>query len=238
MPYASAWIAERWIECLPALRAWRPGAAWRPRIDLHGAERIEAALRGGHGAVLWVPLFRYSTWVTKVALFDAGYRVSHVSNAGHGLGATPLHLRWLNQLRTRKEEAHLRERLIISGTATSAMRTASHRLAENGLVSITLLPVATGSVAAPFFDRSFAVPLGPPRLSRLAHAPILPVFSTRHRSGRFAVTVEDDLLANGATTEEAARRMVELLEQYCRRFPGQYTGWLGDPPVSRTPPQP
>lgn len=48
-------------ERLEILRAHRPGG-WRPRLEIHGREHLDAARAAGHGAVLWCHRFRTPTW--------------------------------------------------------------------------------------------------------------------------------------------------------------------------------
>ncbi|MFN0094928.1 MAG: hypothetical protein ACKVVT_09135 [Dehalococcoidia bacterium] len=219
--------ADRRLEHLPSLRAYRPGG-WRPPIDAAGLEHLDNALREGRGAVLWVPMFHCSTWVAKDALHRRGYQVSHLSNAGHGLGQGWPYKRWFNRLRTRQEERNLRERVTFSGSPVNAVRAIRKRLDHGGLVSITLRQSATTVVTLPFYDRTFSVPLGPIRIAAGARAPLLALMAVRKPDGRYAVTVEPDLLTapggSRRSPEEAAAALVALLTDYCSRYPGQLGG--------------
>jgi hypothetical protein len=107
-------------ERLEILRAYRPGG-WRPRLALEGREHLDAALAAGRGAVLWTSPFSYADLVTKMALHDAGYAVSHLSAFSRGFSPNScwswtrsrFGMKVLSPLRTRIEDRYLRERVVI-----------------------------------------------------------------------------------------------------------------------------
>lgn len=58
---------------------------WRPRFQITGREHLDDALAEGRGAVIWVAHFAFASLFTKMALSDAGYKVSHISRPEHGV---------------------------------------------------------------------------------------------------------------------------------------------------------
>ena len=116
---------HRYVARMQGFREYRPGG-WRPEIQVVGAEYIEAALAQGHGVLLWVAGFAYRDLVTKKALHEAGYRVSHLSRSGHNISSTRFGIRALNPIWTRIEDRFLAERVLIRdddpGSALAVLR--------------------------------------------------------------------------------------------------------------------
>jgi lauroyl/myristoyl acyltransferase len=101
----------RYEVAFQCLRHSRPGG-WRPTIELHGREHLDEALRRGRGCVLWVAHFVFAPNVAKLALHDAGFKVSHLSRPDHGFSSTRFGIRYLNPVRSRYEDALLAERIV------------------------------------------------------------------------------------------------------------------------------
>jgi lauroyl/myristoyl acyltransferase len=219
------WRTQDWLERLPALRDYRPGG-WRPGIRLEGREHVEAALAAGNGAVLWVTSFQYSTMVAKVAFKRAGLLATQLSRPQHGFSGTTFGIRHLNPIRTRREDRYLAGRVVIDkGSEIAAMRKLRRLLVENRLVIITVAREASQRTSVPFFQGTIEIPTAPIGLAASTGAALLPVFCVRHPRGRFVVHIEAPLPARQREPEPAARAYAGLLEEYCRLWPGQWTGW-------------
>jgi lauroyl/myristoyl acyltransferase len=77
-------------------------------------------------------------------------------------------------------------------------------------------------------DRVFFT--GMASLSRVAGAPILPLFCVQEANGTVAVIIEPPILEDACLDRERAAeicidRYVALLEFYVRKHPEQYSGW-------------
>jgi hypothetical protein len=123
--------------------SWKP-RGWRADIHLEGRGHLDDALAAGRGAILWVAPFVFASLVAKRALHEAGFRVHHLSSAGHGLSSTRLGLAVLNPIRSRIEDRYIAERITIplDGAVASAKQAISCCLEANAVVSITLVPRA------------------------------------------------------------------------------------------------
>ncbi len=228
--------AGEYEERLQLLREYRPGG-WRPVIRLTGREHIEAALARGHGAVLWISQFAFSSLVAKMALHQAGFSVSHLSRAEHGPSATRFGMRFLNPIVTHIENRYLGERVVIGPEgAGRAMKELSQRLRFNGIVSISAMvdpqarTQARKSIQVPFLHGSISLSTGPATFALKAGAPLLPVFAIRTAAGEFEVDIGRPLdverQPDGKSPHVAAlQQYAETLEAYVLRFPHLWPNW-------------
>jgi lauroyl/myristoyl acyltransferase len=201
---------------LQVLREHRPGG-WNPRVRLLGRERIDMALEAGRGAILWICPQLFAGLVTKMALHDAGYPVSHLSLFSHGFSQTRFGIRVLNPLQIRVDERYLHERIVLRGDGSLGYtRKLERLLRRNELLSITLLPRAHARLALPFLGRKVQLPTGPASLSLLTGAALLPVFALRRGAREFETIVEPALeVAPGVSSAAAVE---SLLAQQARRM--------------------
>jgi len=216
-------------ESVQVLRSYLPGG-WRPHLRVNGREHIDAGLARGHGVILWVGLFVSSNIVTKMALADAGYRVTHLSRPSHPFSGSRFGVRLLNPVQRRVEDRHLEERLLFTGrTGVGALRSLHERLRENRVVSITVGDIAQNVVELPILGGRVSLAVGPLQLASTTAAALLPVFSVRTAPDAYAVNVESPLaLAAGerrAAFQAALETYVQVLESYVRRYPDQWFGW-------------
>jgi hypothetical protein len=227
-----AWLAEFWVERMPALRSYRPGG-WRPPTAIVGRELLDGALADGGGAIVWVAPFRYHSLTAKRALGMAGYEVTHLSQSSHGFGRHPWAVRWLNRLRTNPEDRYLRERASWGGDnaaartsgAAVAMLHLRRVLKGGGIVSITMSRFGSRTVPLVFHDRSMPVAMGAIELASATHAPLLPVFPVRRANGRIVLYVEKALpvpeRGSGMGPAETLGELGRLFERYTSEYPGQ-----------------
>jgi lauroyl/myristoyl acyltransferase len=220
-------VATGHLSRLYGLRQYRPWHA-RAHVDVDGLTHLSRATRAGTGAVLWVAASTFGSLVTKMGLHGAGFAVSHLSRPEHGFGASGFAIRQLNPCWTRIERRFLRERIVMEpGAEAGALRRLRRRLAENGLVSITVGDEGVRTVEVPLLGIPWRVATGPVSLAAAHGAPLLPVFAFRDDRGRFRVVVEEPLaIAADATREQrelsAAREYAARLEPWVLRYPGQW----------------
>ena len=223
---AAVYFEER----LQVLASYRPGG-WRPSIKLSGIRHLETALSSGNGAILWVSAFASSDLIAKMALSDAGHRVSHLSRPPHGFSESVFGIRFLNPIRTRIEDRYLAERVTLTDeSAIGALRVLRRRLQGNQVVSITVGNEGEQTVAVPFLRGKISVATGPATLARAAGAPLLPVFTIRLGTGSYAVQIgepihvpeSDDRAASAAA---AVEELAMSLSEHVARHPALWNGW-------------
>lgn len=202
--------------------------SWRPAISVSGLERIEHALAERRGAILWVAPFVFTHLVTKMALNQAGVKVSHLSRTVHGFSQTRFGVRVLNPIWTKVEECYLAERLVMSPDQSVAiLRQLIERVRQNRVISITVGPEGRQCMA-PFFAGALPIADGAPSIALKTGAPLLPVFSVRTAPGSFTTTIEAPLEVGGEKNDrvqELVTKCGRLIESYALRFPDQCRAW-------------
>lgn len=230
MTPAQCWrgqLANNYLAWMLLLRCARRGG-WRPAVRLEGAAQIEAALTRGRGGILWVAPFAFSDLLTKLALHQAGYAVSHLSRDSHGFSTTRFGRRLLNPLQTRVERRYVAERLVMTdGRSVGPLRALAARLEHNRLVSITLAATGRRTRRVPFLGGSIEVATGALALAWQTGAPLLPAFTWREAAGGFVTRIETPIAADRALGRDAAMdRMLAsylpLLEAAVLRSPDQF----------------
>ena len=229
-------LAALYEQRLQLIREYRPGG-WRPVIRLTGRENIEAALARGHGAVLWISEFVFSSLVTKIALHQAGFSVSHLSRPEHGPSPTRFGRRFLNPTVIHIENRYLGERVVIGPEgAGRAMKELGQRLRFNGIVSILAMvdaqarTQARNSIQVPFLNGSISLSTGPANFALKAGAPLLPVFAIRTAAGEFEVDIGRPLDVEGQPDGKSPRvtalqQYAGMLKAYVLRFPHLWPNW-------------
>jgi hypothetical protein len=208
-----------------------PWQFWKPDIRLNGTGHLDAALKHGHGAILWVTESVFSTLIVKMALHEAGYQASQLSRPGHGFSQSGFGVRFLNPLWTRVEDRFIAERVLIMGgieaSAANEVRILRERLAANHVVIITVSPAAHKFAEVPFLYGRLNVPTGPIRLAMASGADLLPVFAFTKDSGEFEVSIQEPLNPTDEQNdnESIAAAYAKRLESFVREHPDQWTGW-------------
>jgi lauroyl/myristoyl acyltransferase len=217
---------------LQILRELRPGASWKPDVLLRGEENLSDAMSNGQGVILWVNNFADSRLFAKMAIYRAGYPISHLSRPTHGFLPTGFAVRVLNPFWARAENHYLKERIVIRSEDTRpAMTKLRQRLNEHGVVSITVGPWARKLIATPFLAGYINLPPGPIRLAQSTGAVLLPVFTVRGSNRVVEVHVTPPLMnANDEgdvelDIESILRKMATRLERYVIRYPHLWRGW-------------
>jgi lauroyl/myristoyl acyltransferase len=216
---------------LQDLRDWRPGG-WSPQMRVEGEEHLQAALKGGKGAILWLAPFVFNSGPTKIALHQKGYRVSHLSSPKHGVSETRFGIKYLNRIRCIPEDRYLVDRIVFDRHApTTAMRRMLRALKAGDVVSIVAASTeGYEMIQVPVFGGRLPVAVGAPRLAGLTGAPLLPAFTVRDPKLGWRIAIEPPIaLAAGASSEErciaAATEFLRRSEPWVRQFPGQWRAW-------------
>lgn len=227
----TCYLAKNHLARVQCMRCHAPGG-WSPRLRLEGREHIERALAAGKGAVLWVAPMASRDLITKMALHQAGYPVSHLSRFDHGFSTSLWGARLFNPLWTRIEERFLAERLVMSATNhVSPLRLLIKRLHDNRLVSMTANHEGRKYPhTPPFLSGTIQLAGGAPSLSVKTGAALLPVFTVREPDGTFVTKIKPALVpATGGNPAQEIDSLivqyVQLLESHTLQFPCDYQGW-------------
>jgi lauroyl/myristoyl acyltransferase len=214
------------------LRAWRPGERFSSQVVLEGEDHLIEALKIGKGAVLWVSPTVFYSLPTKRALYDKGYRVSHLSSPVHGYSETQFGVDYLNRVRCVPEDRYLAQRIVFDSEApTTAMRRMMRTLKAGEVVSIVAANTeGYEMVDGPIFGGRLPVAVGAPRLAALAGAPLLPTFVVRDSELGFRVAIEtpiplDPNQSADQRTVAAATEYLRRSEAWIRRYPEQWRAW-------------
>jgi lauroyl/myristoyl acyltransferase len=210
---------------------WRKD--WRPQLEISGREYLDEALSKGKGAVLWVAHFAFASLFTKMALFQAGYRISHISRPEHGVSKSRFGIRYLNWFRCKAENRYLKLRIVHSRHHPQLTKEAAlAALSRNEVLSITVgawegRHLATGEL----FGSHYTVSTGAPGLAFLGGATLLPVFTTRDgRTGHYEVAVGAPLGKSSRSSREefvcaSTGKLLAQHEVAIRKAPEQWRGW-------------
>ena len=222
--------AEGIIGFLQVLKCRRPGH-WHPRVALVNSEHVDAALRAGRGALLWVAHGFHGHLGAKVGFARAGLAVSHLSRATHGISESRFGTRVLNPIQAIVEDRYLGERILIRSQGKAPLDLLARRLRANGVVSITAQRGSGRTVEVPFLDGGLRLAGGAPALAHKTGAALLPVFAFRNQAGVVEVVVESPIGVDGGLPHEqavdrAVRDYVRTLEPDVLRYPGQWLGWV------------
>jgi hypothetical protein len=223
--------AEDYLEDFEAVREILRGG-WNPPLTIFGREALDAALRRGAGAVLWVSQHAHYDLVPKKALSSAGYALNQLSTPSHPFSATRFGGVFLNPVRLRAINRYLDRRvLVVYGRARPAIDALRQILSENGIVLIVAAGTGNRSVEIPFLGGTIDLAVGAPRLAHDSGAALIPVFTLPDGSGGYRIELGSDLNTREERgTEHAVRAMAEhyvrLLEPVVRANPAAWQGWF------------
>ncbi len=209
------------------MRCYHP-RGWPAIPRLEGRAELDHALEQGRGGILWVSQFAFSDLVTKRALHQAGYAVSHLSRDTHGFSETRFGRRWLNPIKTGVERRYVAERLVMTDVNPLApLRDLTLRLKQNRLVSITVAPTGQTTRLLDLLDGRIRVATGALALAWQTGAPLVPVFTLRESDGALVTRIEPALPPDRRLTRAAGIAAMltaygRLLETYVLRSPEQF----------------
>ncbi len=208
----SAYVEEMALHSRLAQRS-----SWRPRLEIEGAGQLEDAIARG-GVVLWILPQRFATLLTRLAAYDAGWPLCHLSHWAHGPSTTAFGQAFLTK-RQRRIEDRLSDRVTIGPEgAVAALRELSRRLHGGSLVSFR--GIATGSQPKryPWLGGYLDLALGAPAMAIRHEAPLFLVSVGRIPGGfRIAFSPLRDAAELGA--EECGARFSEAYERVVRAEP-------------------
>ena len=206
-----------------------PWHSWNPPIMLNGEANLIQGLENGSGVILWVTESSFSTLIVKMALSRAKYRISQLSRPAHGFGlAFSFGRQFVNPIWVRVEDRFIAERVLISGeTAADALAVLRSRLRQNGIVAITLAPLAHKFVGAPFLGKQLQLPTGPIQLAATTGAVLMPVFAWTTQTGEFVVLIDKPINGVGEASgvSDIAAEYAKRLELFVLAHPDQWCGW-------------
>lgn len=185
------------------------------RATLGDAAQFDAALQGGHGAVIVTG--HLGNWEAMGASLAArGYPL-------FGLVARQRNRRVDAQVRRMRESAGIRL-LYTDRGLMPVMRT----LRGNGFIAFPIdQDAGRDGIFVEFLGRQASAPLGPVRFARRAGCPMIPGFCVRQPNGSYLlempgpVWVRTDLPPEEAE-REALARLTALLEEVVHRYPEQW----------------
>ena len=227
---AACWrahLTHNYLAWMQLMRCYHP-RGWSAAARLEGRAELDQALGQGRGGILWVAQLAFSDLVTKRALHQAGYAVSHLSRDSHGFSETRFGRRWLNPIKTGIERRYVAERLVMTDEHSLApLRDLALRLRQNRLVSITVAPTGQRTGRVRFLDSSIRIATGALALAWQTGAPVLPVFTLRAPDGELVTRIEpaialDRRLARACAMDTMLAAYGRLLEAYALRSPDQF----------------
>jgi lauroyl/myristoyl acyltransferase len=225
------WAAQGREAKMQLLALHRPGHRWRPSIRWHGLEHLTTALERRSGAILWQSDFVFQSLIAKMAFHRANVPFSHLSRPEHGFSESPFGIRFFNPLCTRIEDRFIAERVrIVGNDGHAALGVLRSHLAANRIVSILVWNKARRTVDANFLAGKIRVATGPAYLSRISHAPLLPVFTTRADDGVYEVTIDRPLDVESRSDPlyaDTVQSYAKALEPHALAHPDQWNGWWG-----------
>ncbi len=215
---------------LQLLKCYRPGG-WAPTIRTVGLEHLEASLEKGSGVVLWMGNFTAYSLVGKMALHQAGHRVTHLSEPYHGFSITRFGVLFLNPVCTCIENRYIADRILISDHRPEDMKhLLLEKLQQNGIISITASAATSKTpVTGRILGKDTMLAVGALTLAYAARSAVLPVFPIQTGTGQFTVTIMPDIANRDATCKKefvdaALETYFPQLESFVRMDQSQ---WLG-----------
>lgn len=226
--YRMAGVIEQYFQYL---REYRP-KGWNPHVRICGREHIEKALESGRGGILWIAPFHYNQLVLKKGLTQAGFALSHLSAYSHGFPGTRFGLSVLSPIWIKVEEKYLFERIVIQqGGKLNHIKRIEKRLIENGLVSISCVPLPDQmKVEQKILNGRFPFATGAPSFALATRAALLPVFTIRRAVDKFEIIVETPLTIPATKSRHEEINLLlnsyaKLVESYVVQYPTLFSEW-------------
>ena len=223
-----------WADVFSTLPLRARGTA-EERVELEGAEALQAAVKAGKGVILWESTMFGYRMVGKRALHRLGLRIDQIHSEGHiqGFDHDPRTATWVMTNLVFRFYDRIERRLVndvISiprAGSLDYLRESLARLRRGGVLCLAADgPVGRQRLELPFLGRTFSFASGVANLARLSGATVLPYFCFEDE-GRLRLIVETPIQI-GTSREDGERAVAQfaaLLETYVRRYPHQYRGW-------------
>jgi len=180
------------------------------RVSIDGLAYLDAALAGGHGAIMAVP--HMGSWDMAGSYAGAvGYRISAVAERFPGS---------LNDAVVRTRQ---RFGLNVIALGRSAVRGISEALAANSIVALLCDLEQGPGVEVTFFGRRAVVPGGPAALAIKTGAALMPACQYAVAPSRHHIHLEPALAVGPEDTKESLmQRIVARFETFIRERPEQW----------------
>lgn len=178
--------------------------------EVEGVENLEAALRGGRGAILLTA--HLGNWELLGAVLAArGYEVNAI--------VSRLKVKGLDRLVGR-----IRRSIGVNPIPRESLKSAVESLKRNQILAILAdIDTRARGVFVRFFGRRAFAPIGPISISLQTGAPIVPAFIVRE-GRRHRIFILEPLKPEGDPPSDA-QRLTELIESFVRRYPDQWI-WM------------
>ena len=166
-----------------------------------------------------------------MALWNAGFKVVHLSTAGHGASGSWLGRHALSPLVARAENWYLDERIIIPrDEALGYMKALIDRLKDNRIVSMYGDRLARQNVVTPFFTGTAAFATGAPTLAHRLGSALLPVSAVREGPNRYRVVIHTPIevsrdLRRGEFVQRSIEEFSRQLQARIIAHPASWGNW-------------
>ncbi|MGI9436738.1 MAG: hypothetical protein ACR2Q4_18230 [Geminicoccaceae bacterium] len=224
--FRPSWLGHKYHGWMMVLACQVP-RRWQPKTRLIGEEHLKSALAKGQGTVLFAATLAYNDLITKAALAQSGYLVSHVSMTTHGFTNGGLVARLLNPIYTHAEKRFLRERMVFHGKNTKTINARiKAKLRDNAPVMITVTPLGRRTSVRPCLHGQVRIATGGLTHGWEAGSAVLPIFTIQRPGGQIETIIEPPLdMPAGLSKNDAVERMVSdyvpRLEAHIAEHPEQ-----------------
>lgn len=205
---------------------------WNPQIEMEGLDRLEPALRDGHGVILWSMRFSSAT-VIKQAFYDARMPLVHLSRVDHGSSTTTqLGLEVAAPLYCRAEDCYLKERVQIpQGESLGYVKVLRERLRAGELVSIFGEHAGLQNFDADILGMKIQLALGAPSLAWLENAALFTLAPIRIGPFHYRIVIDEEIpvdrdMPRRKFAAVAAQEYARRLKARILRHPADWQGWF------------
>ena len=191
---------------------------WSPRLEVHGVERVEAALAAGHGVLLWTAPEIFATTLVRLCARDRGWVLSHLRSWSHGVSGSRVGMHLLNPRRRAVEDLLSRHIPLARGKRTAAVREVSRRLRVGEVVQFHAVQLADRPATVPLFSSRMLLARGAPRVAIANGAALFCVTATREPTDEAPYHLRFEPLLPGGPRERAVGRDDPRIEECSDRF--------------------
>jgi lauroyl/myristoyl acyltransferase len=218
-------------DLLEILRDYWPGG-WKPKTILIGEAHLKAALAKGKGVILWTCNFTHTSLPFYKTLAGAGYPLSILMHGTHGFSDTRFGVRFLNPVRVAVESRYVKENCLIGEDgAGPAIRRLIRNLSNNECVYIASLQTGRHVSERPCLGGRIRLAKGGPSIALSTGAALIPAFAVAVGPSSFEIHLEPPLVSSAEDADQQQEDMVSayvpILEQYIRKWPHLWRGWIG-----------
>lgn len=172
--------------------------------------------------------------MVKKALAEHGLPLVTLRSYSHPYSASRFGLRFLNTIRTRIEDRHIKRAVTLyPDRDIVALRELMQCLTEKSFVEITANSGSGNPLKTSFMGGTLQLALGAPTLARLCSVPLIPVFTRITEDKGFEVLIEPPLEiaespSDQTAEEHLAGRYTAFLEKHLLMCPTLWRGWFSE----------